>query len=77
MNLLRQESEENIFFKNSLNTVIKDDQIERLMSFNNVFITPFKAFFIKEAVDEIGRITMYNFNSFEDNSITNNEVNFN
>jgi hypothetical protein len=25
-----------------------------------------KHFFIKEAVDEIGRITIYNFNSFED-----------
>jgi lactate dehydrogenase-like 2-hydroxyacid dehydrogenase len=38
----------------------KDDQIERLMSFNNVLITPHQAF-TKEALDEIARITIHNF----------------
>ena len=71
------EGEENIFFKDLSNTVIKDDQIERLMSFNNVLITPHQAFFTKEAVDEIARITIHNFNSFEDKTMTKNEVNFN
>jgi D-lactate dehydrogenase len=71
------EGEENIFFKDLSNTLIKDDQIERLMSFNNVLITPHQAFFTKEAVDEIARITIHNFNSFEDKTMTKNEVNFN
>ena len=70
------EGEENIFFRDLSDTVIKDDQIERLMSFNNVLITPHQAFFTKEALNEIARITISNFNSFEDNTSTNNEVSF-
>jgi len=68
------EGEENIFFKDLSATVIKDDQIERLMSFNNVLITPHQAFFTHEALDEIARITIANFNSFENNTATENEV---
>ena len=68
--------EENIFFKDLSNKVIKDDLIERLMSFNNVLITPHQAFFTIEALDEIARITIHNFNSFEDNSASDNEVVF-
>lgn len=68
------EGEENIFSKDLSNTVIKDDQIERLMSFNNVLITPHQAFFTEEALNEIARITISNFNSFENNTATTNEV---
>ena len=68
------EGEENIFSKDLSNTVIKDDQIERLMSFNNVLITPHQAFFTEEALDEIARITISNFNSFENKTTTSNEV---
>jgi D-lactate dehydrogenase len=70
------EGEESIFFRDLSDTVIKDDLIERLMSFNNVLITPHQAFFTKEALDEIARITISNFNSFEDNTTTENEVRF-
>lgn len=70
------DGEESIFFRNLSDTVIKDDQIERLMSFNNVLITPHQAFFTKEALDEIARITISNFNSFENNTVTENEVVF-
>lgn len=70
------EEEENIFFRDLSDTVIKDDQIERLMSFNNVLITPHQAFFTKEALDEIARITISNFNAFEGNTDTDNEVAF-
>lgn len=68
------EGEENIFFRDLSDSVIKDDQIERLISFNNVVITPHQAFFTKEALDEIARITISNFNSFDDNIVTKNEV---
>jgi D-lactate dehydrogenase len=68
------EGEENIFFRDLSDKVIKDDQIERLMSFNNVLITPHQAFFTKEALDEIAKITISNFNAFEDNIVTENEV---
>lgn len=70
------EGEENIFFRDLSDKVIKDDQIERLMSFNNVLITPHQAFFTAEALDEIARITISNFDAFEDNIATENEVLF-
>ena len=70
------EGEESIFFEDLSDIIIKDDQIERLMSFNNVLITPHQAFFTKEALDEIARITISNFSSFEDNIVTENEVLF-
>lgn len=70
------EGEENLFFKDLSDKIIKDDQIERLMSFNNVLITPHQAFFTKEALDEIARVTISNFNSFEDKVKTENEVVF-
>ncbi|MDI1255474.1 MAG: 2-hydroxyacid dehydrogenase [Flavobacterium sp.] len=68
------EGEEDIFFRDLSNSVIKDDQIERLMSFNNVLITPHQAFFTKEALNEIARITIGNFTAFEDKISTDNEV---
>lgn len=70
------EGEENLFFKDLSDKIIKDDQIERLMSFNNVLITPHQSFFTKEALDEIARVTISNFNSFEDKVKTENEVVF-
>ena len=68
------EGESNLFFRDLSDSIVTDDLIERLMSFNNVLITPHQAFFTKEAVDEIARITVVNFNSFEDNIITDNEI---
>ncbi len=70
------DGEENIFFKDLSNTVIKDDLIERLMSFNNVLITPHQAFFTKEALDEIAKVTIENFTCFEDKTASENEVRF-
>ena len=68
------EGEEELFFKDLSDEIINDDTIERLMSFNNVIITPHQAFFTKEALDEIARITISNFNSFEDRISNGNEV---
>lgn len=70
------EGEEQLFFKDLSNVVVFDDQIERLMSFNNVLITPHQAFFTREALDAIARITIENFNSFEDASVSKNQVVF-
>lgn len=46
------------------------------MSFNNVLITPHQAFFTKEALHAIARITIENFNSFADTKVTKNQVVF-
>ena len=68
------EGEENLFFKDLSGTVIQDDLIERLMSFNNVLITPHQAFFTKEAVEQISIITIQNFTDFENGLPLLNEV---
>ncbi len=68
------EGEENLFFKDLSGTIIQDDLIERLMSFNNVLITPHQAFFTKEAVEQIAIITIKNLTDFEKGTTLENEV---
>ncbi len=68
------EGEENIFFKDLSQTIVQDDLIERLMSFNNVLITPHQAFFTKEAVEQIAITTIKNFTDFEKGIPLENEV---
>ncbi len=68
------EGEENLFFKDLSQSVIQDDLIERLMSFNNVLITPHQAFFTKEAVEQIAITTIKNFTDFEMGKPLENEV---
>ena len=68
------EGEENLFFKDLSETIIQDDLIERLMSFNNVLITPHQAFFTKEAVEQIAITTIKNFSDFENGLLLENEV---
>ncbi|MEP7319773.1 MAG: 2-hydroxyacid dehydrogenase [Panacibacter sp.] len=68
------EGEENIFFKDLSQTIVQDDLIERLMSFNNVLITPHQAFFTKEALEQIAIITIKNLTDFENGIQLENEV---
>ncbi len=59
------EQEQNLFFKDLSESIIQDDEIERLMSFHNVLITPHQGFFTKEALDEIAITTLKNITDFE------------
>ncbi len=68
------EGEQNLFFKDLSGTIIQDDLIERLMSFNNVLITPHQGFFTTEALDQIAVTTLQNFTDFEDGVPSENEV---
>lgn len=68
------ENEGNLFFKDQSQTVIQDDVFERLLSFNNVLITPHQAFYTHEAVTEIAKISIQNFTDFEENRELKNEV---
>jgi D-lactate dehydrogenase len=68
------EKESTMFFKDCSQTVIQDDVFERLLSFNNVLITPHQAFFTEEAVSEITKVTIQNFTNFVNNSVLENEV---
>jgi len=68
------EGEENLFFKDLSQSIIQDDLIERLMSFNNVLITPHQAFFTKEAVEQIAMTTIKNCSDFENGLLLVNEI---
>ncbi len=68
------DGEENLFFKDLSGAIIQDDLIERLMSFNNVLITPHQAFFTKEAVEQIAVTTIKNFTDYENGIPLENEI---
>ncbi len=68
------EGEKKLFYKDLSATMIQDDMIERLISFNNVLITPHQGFFTKEAISQIAETTIQNFTDFENNLPSENEV---
>ncbi len=68
------EQEENLFFKDLSASIMQDDTIARLMTFNNVLVTPHLAFFTHEALNEIAHTTIQNFTDFENGHFTANEV---
>lgn len=68
------EQEENIFFKDLSESNIPDEQILRLMSFQNVLITAHQGFFTLEAMTEIASITCNNLSAFEQGLELKNEV---
>lgn len=68
------EEEADYFFEDYSNTIIEDDILGRLLSFNNVLVTSHQAFFTKEAVEEITKVTMENIKRFEEGLPLENEV---
>ncbi len=68
------EQEEKLFFRDLSEVIIRDDQIARLMLFPNVLITAHQGFFTKESLEEITRITLKNFDDYENGQETENEV---
>lgn len=52
------EQEEHLFFRDLSGEIIKDDEIQRLMSFPNVLITAHQAFFTDEALGQIADRTL-------------------
>lgn len=68
------EQEEHLFFRDLSDTVIKDDQIQRLMSFSNVLITAHQAFFTEEAVTQIATTTLKNVHQLLKNGNLNNQA---
>lgn len=70
------EEEADYFFEDHSNMVIEDDILGRLLSFNNVLVTSHQAFFTKEAVEEITKVTMENIKRFQDGEPLENEVKY-
>jgi D-lactate dehydrogenase len=59
------EEEADLFFEDLSSRVINDDAFMRLLTFPNVLVTSHQAFFTKNALEEIARVTMENVRQFE------------
>lgn len=58
------EEEDKYFFEDHSNLMIMDDDLARLLLFNNVLITSHQGFLTKEALTNIADTTLENINSF-------------
>lgn len=65
------EEEADLFFENNSNEILRDDQLARLLSFLNVIVTGHQAFFTKEALTAIAKVTINNITGFEKNDLDN------
>jgi len=68
------EEESDYFFEDVSDTVITDDNLLRLLSFNNVIVTSHQAFFTQEALHNIAETTLQNIKDFEDGQLLVNEI---
>jgi D-lactate dehydrogenase len=68
------EEEADLFFEDLSNRVIQDDAFTRLLTFPNVLITAHQAFFTRNALEEIARVTMESVSQFERGEKLVNEV---
>ena len=68
------EEEEKYFFEDLSNEVVVDDQLARLLSFNNVIVTSHQAFLTEEALRNIAATTIDNILEFVDSKTLTNEV---
>ncbi|WGK70411.1 2-hydroxyacid dehydrogenase [Candidatus Haliotispira prima] len=68
------EEEEAVFFEDHSLENLKDEQLLRLMSFNNVVLTAHQAFLTKEALSEIAHTTLHNIVSYIHKGELHNQV---
>ncbi|KAI8924545.1 D-isomer specific 2-hydroxyacid dehydrogenase [Entophlyctis helioformis] len=70
------EEESAYFFEDLSGTIMSDDKLARLMTFNNVIITSHQAFLTEEALQAIAQTTLLNVTQFLDgkkgSELTNN-----
>jgi len=68
------EEEGDYFYEDTSDTIIDDDVLARLLSFNNVIVTSHQAFFTKEAMHNIAETTLQNIKDFMEGRPLVNEV---
>jgi len=68
------EEESEYFFEDLSDTIIKDDELSRLLTLPNVLLTSHQAFFTEEAMREIALITMENVKAFKEDKPLENEI---
>jgi D-lactate dehydrogenase len=67
------EEEENLFFRDLSNKILKDDILARLLTFPNVLMTSHQAFLTKEALQNIAITTLENIDKFNKTGIVAKE----
>lgn len=68
------EEEDAYFYEDHSDSVMADDVLARLLSFNNVIVTSHQAFFTQEAMSNIAHTTMENIADFINGKELKNEV---
>lgn len=68
------EQEENLFYKDLSESIVRDETFNELIGFHNVLVTAHQGFFTHEAMSEIVRVTLNNFSDFESGAPLKNEV---
>jgi D-lactate dehydrogenase len=68
------EEEEQYFFEDFSGEIVQDDQLARLLSFNNVIVTSHQAFFTEEALKNIATTTIQNMLDFFSGQTLKNKV---
>ena len=68
------EEESDYFFEDRSSSVMTDDLLARLLSFNNVVITSHQGFFTREAMQNISRTTLNNVKEFFTEQKLANEI---
>lgn len=68
------EEEAAYFYEDTSDRIMDDDVLARLLSFNNVIVTSHQAFFTREALHEIARVTMRNIEEFYSGKKLTNRV---
>lgn len=73
LDVCEQESE--YFYENKSQIANKDEDLKKLLSFNKLILTSHQAFFTKDAMRAIAKVTLTNFKNFIENGDLTNEVN--
>jgi D-lactate dehydrogenase len=68
------EEEKGLFFEDHSEEVLEDDNMARLMAFNNVLISSHQAFLTVTALQNIARTTFENLNCFANGAACANEI---
>ena len=68
------EQEENLFFEDWSNSIVQDDDIQRLQSFNNVVITAHQGFFTREALTNIAQTTLTSIEQYSRQENCDHEI---
>ena len=68
------ENERDYFFEDESASVLEDDTLARLLSFNNVVLTSHQAFLTNEALNNIVETTFNNILSFAKKEVLQNEI---